>query len=140
MAILDAPPTEVVEGDRTDWRAWLACGLAALSAASAAVALVLPFYAAGLPARETLYLYEIDQQWPYTSAAGPLVGLLALWALAMAPFMSVAVASWSAYRLWTTRFASSGRVALLVALLLSGATLGWFTTPLAGDLVAWMID
>lgn len=140
MAILDVAPDQAVQRDLIDWRPWIACGLAALSAASIALALVLPYYAAGLPARESLYLYEIDAQWPYTSPVGPLVGLLAFWALAMAPFVSFAVASWSAYRVWMTRSLRGGRVELVTALLVSGATFAWFMTPQAGDLMAWMID
>lgn len=129
-----------MEQHRADWRPWLACGFAALSATSCVVALVLPYYAAGLPARESLYLYEIDEFWPYTSAFGPLVGLLAFWVLAMAPFVSFAVGSWCAYRLWTMRAARGGRVAVVVALLVSAATVVWFSTPLASDLMIWMID
>lgn len=140
MAILDVAADQAMQRQRTDWRPWIAGGLAALSATSIAMALVLPYYAAGLPARESLYLYDIDAQWPYTSAVGSLVGLLALWALAMAPFVSFAVASWSAYRLWMTRSARGGRVVLVVALLVSGATFAWFMTPQASDLMAWMID
>ena len=140
MVTLDVAPDQSVEQHRTDWRPWLACGLAALSATSCVVALVLPYYAAGLPARGSLYLYEIDELWPYTSAVGPLVGLLALWVLAMAPFVSFAVASWCTYRLWTTRGARRGRVAVVLALFVAAATVVWFTTPLASDLMIWMID
>ena len=140
MAVLEVAPDQAVQRDPTDWRPWLACGLAALSATSCAVALVLPYYAAGLPARESLYLYEIDELWPYTSAVGPLVDLLAFWVLAMAPFMSFAVASWSAYRWWVARSVRGGRVVLVAALLVSGATFAWFMTPQASDLMAWMID
>lgn len=85
MAIVDAAPIRAVQHQRNDRRAWLALGLAVLGATSCVVALVLPYYAAGRPARESLYLYDIDALWPYTSAAGPLVGLLSFWALAMAP-------------------------------------------------------
>ena len=140
MVILDVAPDQAVQRHRTDWRTWLACGLAALSATSCAVALVLPYYAAGLPARESLYLYEIDEVWPYTSAVGPLVGLLAFWVLAMAPFVSFTVACWCAHRVWTMRTVRGSRVMVVAALLVSAATVVWFTTPLASDLMIWMID
>lgn len=140
MVILHGAPDQAVQRRRADWRSWLACGLAALSAASWFVALVLPYYAVGRPGADSLYLYEIDAQWPYDSALGPLVGLLALWTLAMAPFVSAAVACWSAHRLWSTRSAHGGHVVVMAALLVSLVTLAWFTTPLAGDLMAWMID
>lgn len=140
MVILDVAPDQVLQRHRTDSRTWLAFGLAALSATSCAVALVLPYYAAGLPARESLYLYEIDELWPYTSAVGPLVGVLAFWVLAMAPFVSFAVASWCAHRLWTMRAARGSRAVVVVALLVSAATVVWFTTPLGSDLMIWMID
>jgi len=141
MAIVDAAPVRVVQRQLNDRRAWLALGLAALSATSCVVALVLPYYAAGLPARESLYLYDIDELWPYTSAVGPLVVVLSFWALAMAPFVSFAVVCWGAHRLWTLR-AAPGRDAVVVAaaLLVSASTLGWFMTPMASDLLAWMID
>jgi hypothetical protein len=87
-----------------------------------------------------LHLYEIDAQWPYTSAAGPLVHLLALWALGIAPIQSFAVAGWSAYRLWTTRSCPAGRAVLWTAALVSCATIGWFATPLSADLLGWMLD
>lgn len=111
-----------------------------LGAASYVVSMVLPYYAAGLPSRDSLYLYEMDAQWPYTSGAGPLVHLLGLWALAMAPIMSLAVAGWSAHRLWTTRSYPAGRAVLWTAVLVSCATFGWFTTPLSADLLGWMLD
>lgn len=140
MAIVDAAPVRAVQHQRNDRRAWLALGLAALSAASCVVALVLPYYAAGLPARESLYLYDIDELWPYTSAVGPLVGMLSFWALAMAPFISFAIVCWCARRLWTLRAAPGRDVVVLVALIVSASTLGWFMTPLASDLMVWMID
>jgi hypothetical protein len=140
MAIVDAAPIRAVQHQRNDRRAWLALGLAALSAASCVVALVLPYYAAGLPARESLYLYDIDALWPYTSAVGPLVVLLSFWVLAMAPFISFAVVCWGAYRLWTLRAAPGREVVVAVALLVSACTLGWLMTPMASDLLAWMID
>lgn len=139
MAIVDAAPIRAVQDQRNDRRAWLALGLAVLSAASCVVALVLPYYAAGLPARESLYLDDIDELWPYTSAVGPLVVLLSFWAL-MAPFISFAVVCWAAHRLWTLRAAPGRDVVVLVALLVSASTLGWFMTPMASDLLAWMID
>ncbi len=139
MAIVDAAPIRAVQDQRNDRRAWLALGLAVLSAASCVVALVLPYYAAGLPARESLYLGDIDELWPYTSAVGPLVVLLSFWAL-MAPFISFAVVCWAAHRLWTLRAAPGRDVVVLVALLVSASTLGWFMTPMASDLLAWMID
>ena len=140
MVILHGAPDQAVQRRRTDRRSWLACGLAALSAASWFVALVLPYYAAGRPGADSLHLYEIDAQWPYYSALGPLVGLLSFWALAMAPFVSFAVAGWSVHRLWTTRSERNGRAVLVSAVLLSVATLVWFTTPMADDLLTWMID
>lgn len=140
MATTDVAPDHAVQSRRADWRPWLACGLAVLSATSWLVAMLLPYYAAGLPAPDRLYLHEIDTLWPYASAVGPLVGLLGLWALAMAPFVSFAVAAWSGHRLWTTRSCGGGRAVLSAALLVSVATLAWSTTPLAGDLMAWMID
>lgn len=141
MVTLDvAPDRAVQQRRRTDRRAWLACGLAALSATSCAVALVLPYLAAGLPSRDSLHLHEIDALWPYTSAAGPLVEVLSLWVLAAAPFVSVAVACWSTHRLWAARTVPGGRAVLALALLVSVATLAWFTTPLAADLMVWMID
>ncbi len=139
MAIVDAAPVRAVQPQRNDRRAWLALGLAVLSAASCVVALVLPYYAAGLPAREALYLYDIDELWPYTSAVGPLVVPLSFWAL-MAPFISFAVVCWAAHRLWTLRAAPGRDVVVLVALLVSASTLGWFMTPMASDLLARMID
>ena len=140
MAIVDAAPIGAVQHQPNDRRAWLALGLAVLSATSCVVALVLPYYAAGRPARESLYLYDIDALWPYTSAAGPLVGLLAFWVLALAPFVSFAIVCWGAHRLWTLRAAPGREVVVLVALLVSASTLGWFMTPMASDLLAWMID
>lgn len=140
MAIVDAAPIGAVQHQPNDRRAWLALGLAVLSATSCVVALVLPYYAAGRPARESLYLYDIDALWPYTSAAGPLVGLLSFWVLALAPFVSFAIVCWGAHRLWTLRAAPGREVVVLVALLVSASTLGWFMTPMASDLLAWMID
>ena len=139
MAIVDAA-TSPAQEVRADWRPWLACGLAVLSAMSYVVTMVLPYYAAGLPSRDSLYLYEADAQWPYTSAAGPLVHLLSLWALAIAPVLSLAVAGWSACRLWITRSQPAARSVLWTAMLVSCATFGWFTTPLSADLVGWMLD
>ncbi len=140
MALVDAAPLRAVQHPPNDRRAWLALGLAVLRAMSCVVALVLPYYAAGRPARESLYLYDIDALWPYTSAAGPLVGLLSFWALAMAPFISFAVVCWGAHRLWTLRAAPGREVVVAMALLVSVCTLGWFMTPMASDLLAWMID
>lgn len=140
MAIVDAAPIGAVQRQPNDRRAWLALDLAVLSATSCVVALVLPYYAAGLPSREALHLYDIDGLWPYTSAVGPLVVLLSFWALAMAPFVSFAIVCWGAHRLWTLRAAPGREVVVLVALLVSASTLGWFMTPMASDLLAWMID
>ena len=139
MAIVDAAPIRAVQHQRNDRRAWLALGLAVLSAMSCVVALVLPYFAAGRPARESLYRYDIDQLWPYTSAVGPLVVPLSFWAL-MAPFISFAVVCWGAHRLWTLRAAPGREVVVALALLVSVCTLGWFMTPMASDLLAWMID
>ena len=138
MALVDTAPVQV-QPDQSDWRPPLALGLAALSAISYLLVLVVPYYAAGAPDPESLHLYEIDQQWPYTSVLSPVVGLLAFWALGIAPFASVAVAGWSGHRLWSTRSAPAGRGVVLAALLVSIATFAWFVVQ-GAELLVWMID
>lgn len=138
MALIDTAPTQA-PADRTDRRPWLALGLAALSATSYLLVLVVPWYAAGAPAAESLYLYEIGEQWPYTSPLAPVTGVLAFWALGIAPFASVGVAGWAAHRLWDTRTVPGGRAVVWAALVLSVVTLAWFATGGAG-LLAWLID
>ena len=139
MALVDAAPQAQAQDDRADRRPWLACGLAALSATAYALVLVVPYYAAGAPAPEALHLHEIDQQWPYTSPLEPVLGLLALWVLGVAPFACIGVAGWSAHRLWTARAVPGRQAMVWTALILSVTTLAWFVTSGAGLLV-WMID
>lgn len=142
MAVLDSP-TLGAPATRTPRAAWVALALALVGATSYVVALVLPYYAASLdqrPAGEPLYEHELSGLWPYDSPFGGAVGLLAMWALAVAPFAAVAVAAWSVHRLWTTRAVAGARAVTVAALVVSVATVGWTLTPLHAELVVWLLD
>jgi hypothetical protein len=68
------------------------------------------------------------------------VGLLAMFALALAPFVAAGVVAWAGYRLWAERRAPGTRSVLLAAVTVSIISLGWLTTPLAGELILWLLD
>ena len=110
-----------------------------LSATSYLLVLVVPYYAAGAPDLSSTHVSEVDQPWSYPSALGPLLTALTFYAIGVAPFASVGVAGWSVHRLWTRRAVPAGRVVVVAALLVSGATLGWFVVR-GAELLAWLID
>ena len=145
MAIDTAPAQEQAQAGARTARSqpWVALGLTLFSAASYLVALVLPYYANDLhrrPEGESLYLHEMSGLWPYDTSLGWLVSLLALFSFAAAPFASVGVATWAAYRLWADRRAPRLRVVWLAALVIAVATVAWMFTPLAEELRVWLVD
>lgn len=142
MAIVDTAP-EQAPARTAGWQPWLALGLALFCAMSYLVALVLPYYAHGLhhrPEGESLYLHQLSDLWPYDTALGWLVSLLALFALAGAPFVGFGVAAWSAYRLWAERLTARPRLVWLTATAVATASVIWSLTPLADELRIWLVD
>ncbi|SEB76429.1 hypothetical protein SAMN04489844_1011 [Nocardioides exalbidus] len=123
----------------------LALVVALLCAVPYAIGLVLPYYVAGLqhrPAGETLYLHDLDALWPYDTALGGIVSVIAVLGIPLAPFVATAVAGWSAHGLWAGRHEANRReVALLVAaVVIALANLAWLATPLSNDLMVWFLD
>lgn len=126
-------------------RPGLALALAVLCAVPYAVGLVLPYYAAGLqhrPAGEALYLHDLATLWPYDSALGGIVSVVAVLGIPLAPFVAAGIAAWSGHALWTGRRESTRReVALLVAaIVVAVGTVAWLATPLSNDLMVWFLD
>lgn len=142
MAVLDhAPEQGQVRAAR--WPPWLALGLALLCATSYAVSLVLPYYVNDLhrrPAGESLYLHEMSGLWPYDTFLEVPTVMLSAFALVLAPYVAILVAGWAGFRVWTDRLAPGRVVIWAAALVVSVATLGWLTTPLAGELIVWLLD
>ena len=142
MAVVDTVPHRT-QAAPARWPPWLALGLALFCAASYAVPLVLPYYAHGLhhrPAGESLYLHELSGLWPYDSFLEVPTVMLAAFALMVAPFVATVVAGWAGYRVWTDRLVPGRFVLWTAALVVSIATLGWLTTPLAEELLVWFLD
>ena len=142
MAVLDTGPDQA-EARTASRQPWLALGLALLCATSYVVALVLPYYVNGLhhrPAGDSIYLHDMSELWPYDTAYGWLVSLLALFSFVAAPFVGFAVAVWSACRLWVERGAPRRTAVWLAAMVVSTATVLWIFTPLAEELRVWLLD
>lgn len=142
MAVIDTVP-EQAPATPARWHPWVALGLPLLCATSYVVALVVPYYVNGLhhrPAGESIYLYDMSELWPYDTAYGWLVSLLALFSFALGPFVGFGVACWSACRLWEERHAPRQRMIWLAAMLVSSTTVLWIFTPLAEELMAWLLD
>src|SRR6478672_11799846 len=121
MALVDTLPD--AQDTRTDWRPRVALGIAALSAISYVLVLVVPYYAAGAP--DPSAPPSSDPLWAYPSVVGPVMGLLTIWALGVAPLACAAVAGWSGHRLSTTVAADGPRAVVWTALLVSVVTLVW---------------
>ena len=124
-------------------------GLALLTALLAAVpyalCLALPYYVNGVherPAGETIYAYDLSLMWPYDTPLGGVVAFVAVVGVPTAPFVAGGVAVWSLLSLWAWGRALSVReVALYVAAAAVGtATIAWLATPLANELIMWMLD
>lgn len=144
MATVDTSPAQTSQptGHAT-WQPWLALALALLCALSYVVALVLPYYVNEvhqLPAGESLPPDEMPGLWPYDTAFGGLVSLLAVFSFALAPVVGAGVAGWSAIRLWQDRHAPRQWMVWLAALVIAAASVAWIFTPLAAELRAWLID
>ena len=48
-----------------------------------------------------LYPYDLGTMWPYDTALGGVVGFIAIVGVPTAPFISVGVAMWSLFMVWT---------------------------------------
>ena len=125
-------------------RSWLAVAVAVLCLVPYA-ALVLPYYANGLhdlPAGETLYTHDLLELWPYDTALGGMIAFIVLLGLPLAPIVASVVVMWSGFSLldaWRTMTARE--IALYVAAaVVSAASIAWLATPLANDLIIWLID
>lgn len=144
MAAVESSPTQTLQPARPAmWQPWLALGLAVLCATSYVVALVLPYYVNEVnrrPAGETLDPDAMPGFWPYDTALGWLVSLLAIFSFALAPVIGFGVTAWSAHRLWEDRQAPRGRLVWLAAMVVAAASVVWIFTPFAAELRAWLID
>ena len=139
MALVDTTPQAPARADRVEAPAWVALGLALLSAASYVVALVIPYYAVGAPDLDAAAAPSAAQPWSYPAVLGPLPAVLLFWSMCVAPFASAGVAWWSLHRVWTTRAVRGvGRIAW-AALVVSVATFAWFCVQ-GGALMVWMLD
>ena len=119
-------------------------GLALGCVTTYAVSLLLPYYANGLQgsSQEELWASDLAETWPYGTAADVPLGLAALFAISIGPFLAGGLLWWSARTLWVHHGRLSSPVLVVVGatLLLALTVLGWLTTPLAGQLFSWYID
>jgi len=128
------------------WAPWLVLMLAVTVPASYGVSMLLPYYANDLdrfPLEEMPWGVDYTELWPYDTAYSFPIGLAGLYAVAVAPFVSVGIVVWVGYW-WSARWQAatwSSRVATLLAVAFSLCTIGWLmTSPLASTLVSWWLD
>ena len=128
------------------WAPWLVLVLAATVPASYGVSMLVPYYANDLdrfPLEEMPWGVDYTELWPYDTAYSFPIGLAGIYAVAVAPFVSVGIVVWAGYW-WSTRWRAatwSSLVATLLAVALSLCTMAWLmTSPLASTLVSWWLD
>lgn len=143
MAVMT--PAEQTVRTATRRRPGLTLLVAVLSTVPYGVGVLLPYFANGLhhrPAGETLYAYDMSTLWPYDTALGGVVSFVAIVGIPMFPFVTVAVATWSGFVLWDAhRELTWTAIALYIAAaLVAVGSIGWLTTPLAGELFVWLVD